>query len=140
MDAVTDRIAFRVECAVVDGASSVSFSGFFDPSATLAQKDAIIDELMAVGERQRAKNIMLAVQAERDANARVLQQEKERMGKVLADADAQKANGGMQDATAQALRASQQNVQRLENEVLKSDAKLEALKPMLREAAPPTGS
>jgi len=137
---ITDRIAFRVESNIIDGVAQVSFSGFFDPKATLIEKDAIVDELMAVAERQRAMHIQFQVQAQKDANKRVLDQEKERMGKVLADGETQSANGGMHDATAQAIRASQQNVQRLENEDLKFQAQLESLKPLLRESAQPEGA
>lgn len=132
-EAVTDRTAYRVECFIVDGVSQVSFSGFFDPGSSLADKDRIVDELMAVAERQRAKHICLQLEAEKAGKQRVVDQEKERLGKILADAEVQRENGGLQDATSNAMRAAQQNVERRQEEVMLLDAKLESIKPMLRE-------
>ena len=139
MEPVTDRTAYRLECFIIDGVAQLSFSGYFEPHASLADKDRLVDELMAVAERQRAKQIILQVQAERDANTKVLTQERERLGKVMASADAQKANGGLQDATASAMTASQQNIQRLENKDAEFSVRIDSLKQMLREQ-PASGS
>ena len=139
MDQVTDRTAYRLECFIIDGVAQVSFSGYFDPESDVHDKDRIIDELFGVAERQRAKQIILQLEAEREAKQRVVDQEKERLGKILADAEVQKANGGLQDVTGAAMSASRQNISRREEEVMVLDAKIDSLKPKLREQ-PAAGS
>src|SRR5579872_5564190 len=99
MEPVTDRVAFRLEFTIMDQVSAISFSGFFDPTSTIEAKDKLVDDLIAVAERQRAKNDILSLEVIRADKQRVVDQEKVRLGQILAAAETQKANGGIQDAT-----------------------------------------
>jgi len=139
MEPVTDRVAFRLEFTIMDQVSAISFSGFFDPTSTIEAKDKLVDDLIAVAERQRAKNDILSLEVIRADKQRVVDQEKVRLGQILAAAETQKANGGIQDATNSAMTAAQQNISRREDEVAVVDLKIEALKPKLREQ-PAAGS
>lgn len=132
MDATKDSDfrAFKLDVVVTDGAQ-LSFSGYFPVGTELKVMDEAVDQLMAVADRQRAKFEKRQFETKLAAEAKVLEQEKERA--VLVQAAVARKNGDATDYDTNAVTAVTQNIQRLEVSIAAGHAAMELLKPRLRE-------
>ena len=118
---------FRIDCAIDQG-MSLSVSGVFGADSSLADKDKLVDDLLAVAKRQRAILQKQQWLADLDAKKRVLNQERERAAKQH-----EEHSKTPNDFTEQAIKASTANIKRLESEITGGEAAIAGLSGELRE-------
>ena len=127
MDTNPKDFPFRIDCAIDQGLS-LSVSGVFGETSTLAEKDKLVDDLLAVAKRQRAILQKQQWLADLDAKKRVLAQERDRAAKQHEEHDKTP-----NDFTKQAISASSANIKRLEGEIVGGEAAIAGLAGELRE-------